>query len=174
MKHTMVTVFAVLALASSAAAQQVDNPAYAAWVKFNEGSMARYTGNTKTMGMDTTIESSITLKSKSSDRVVVEIRRKVTTQGDTVEEPVVTQAIPAKVPPERAPKQNGEVDLENDGKVLRCRIYERGEVLKEGINLMTRTWMSDTVPGGVVRIESKTEGHISMNTFIDLKEFKAQ
>lgn len=164
--------------AAVARAEDAPNPAYAAWEKYNVGSSARYVGNTKTMGLDTTIETRVTLSSKNPSRVVLDIERKVTTTGEAAEESTETVEVPAKLPSTSVPAMVGEEDLQFQGKTYRCRVYliveTKNANTKSQIAMATRTWMNDQFPGGVLKVDSKTEGPIALNTQIDLKEYKVK
>jgi hypothetical protein len=159
--------------AAPAAAQDVANPAYTAWARFEPGAMARYSGNSKTMGIDTTVETSIRLVSKASDKVVVEVTRKVTTAGETVDESPRKEEIRATVPAGRGMTPVGEETIAAMGRQFQTRVYQRTEAGGE-IRALVRTWMSDDVPGGVVKVDSRTEGPVAMSTLIELKEFRVK
>jgi len=166
------TLLLMLAFTRVAVAQDVPNPLHAAWARTKLGATVVHTGNSKTMGLDTTIETTTKLQSRAADRVTLEVLRKVTTLGKTTDESKVTQDIRSTLP--AAEKMTLIADANEvflNGNTYRCKVYEN--LMQQGeIKLLTRTWLCDEVPGGVVKIEARTEGPIAMNTSIELKEIK--
>ena len=66
----------VLLFSHVAVAQNTPNPLYSAWMKFKPGATATYSGESRTLGIDATIETSLKLVSVASDKVTIEVRRK--------------------------------------------------------------------------------------------------
>ena len=153
-------------------AQDVDNPRYAPLAALKPGTTLVYSGNSKTMGLDTTVETTLRVQRVSEQSVLLEVTRKVTTQGATVDEPAMKQEITARLPAtEKITLVGDDNDVYLKGKNYRCKIYE--QISRSGDMAMSiRTFMSDEMPGGVVKIESRTEGPVAMNTTIELKEVK--
>ncbi|MCS7033967.1 MAG: hypothetical protein NZ561_08220 [Phycisphaerae bacterium] len=161
---------APLLLTAAAGAQSVANPLYSAWVRFETGATSRYTGVSRTLGVETTIETTMKLIEKAGDRVVIEVSRKVTSGDDTVEESPRKEEIRAMIAQEAAMVPAGEEPATAGGKEYPCRVYQQQR--KEGdLLLLSRFWLSDEVPGGIVKIDSKVEGPIAINTLLELKSF---
>jgi hypothetical protein len=69
----------------------------------------------------------------------------------------------------------GEEEISVGGKSYKCRVYQQQRKQGEPPNqvfLYARYWMNDQIPGGIVRIDSRTEGQLAIATTIELKSHK--
>lgn len=160
-------------VAAPAAAQDVPNPAYEAWSKFKPGATARIVGSTKTMGMETTVEITTKLVEITPQQATVEVSAVINAGGNKMEQPAERAPVAARVKQADSPAPVGEEEVTLDGKKYRCRVYELKRT-EDGTTVVARTWMSDEVPGGIVKVESSTQGAVVSDTRFELKEFKAE
>lgn len=170
---TLLAVFIFCALpAARAAGEEVANPAYDAWSKFKPGATTRVAGSTKTMGMETTLEINTKLLEVAADKVTLEVSASITMNGNKMDQPAQKQEVKAKVQKEDIPAPAGEEQITVDGKTYNCKVYALTRT-QEGTTISAKSWMSDEVPGGVVRVESRTEGAVVSDTRFELKEYSA-
>jgi hypothetical protein len=164
----------VLLFSDVALAQNTPNPLYSAWMKFKPGATATYSGESRTLGIEATIETSIKLVSVASDKVTIEVRRKVTSGSDTVEELAKTETIQALLPAGITMVADPDEQIEVNGKSYKCKVFRAQQVesadgKKVDLGLVSRTWLSEEVPGGIVRVDARTEGAIGLSTSLTLK-----
>lgn len=174
MIRPITAVVIVLVFSQVALAQNVPNPMYSAWMKFKPGATATYSGESRTLGIDATIETTIKLVNVASDKVTIEVRRKVTSGSDTVEQPATTETIQAVLPASIAMAADPDEEIEVNGRKYKCRVFRAQQVesadgKKVDLGLVSRTWLSEEVPGGIVRVDARTEGAIGLSTSLTLK-----
>jgi hypothetical protein len=158
----------VLALAAPAAADTVDNPQYKEWAQWREG--ATVTTRTESI-VDGAVQvvniQTQTLKKLSAEKAVVEILMVTEAAGHTMKTPPQTMDIVAKFPkvnytpppteksdtPEVKYKESkGRETLTIKGKKVDCEWHM---IEMEG-GMSTKTWTSKQIPGGVVKMESRS------------------
>jgi len=161
----------ILLLASLAAGQEVTNPKYEAWKNFKEGAMVRFTGSTKTMGMETGIEIRRTLVSKSADKVVIDEETWISVGENKKNESRTRKEIAAKVAKELVPAAAGTESVTVAGKTFNCQFFDLIDST-DGLKMGVREWTTDQVPGGSVKIECRTEGSVASDTRLALQEYK--
>lgn len=159
----------VLVAPSPVSAQEVANPAYEAWKNFNPGSRTRVAGSTKTMGMETGLEITTTLKSVTPEKVTLEVSTTTTVANNRVDHSTQLQEVPAVGKAENLPTPAGEERITVNGTAYNCKVYAIGKS-EDGTTIIARTWMNEGVPGGVVRLESRSEGAVVSDTRLELKE----
>lgn len=159
--------------AAVATAQDVPNPAYEAWSKFKPGATAKVVGSTKTMGLETVVEITTRLVEVTPQQATVEVSAVITSGGNRVEQAPERAPVAARVKQSEAPAPVGEEEITVNGQKYHCRVYELKKT-EDGTTLTARTWMSDQVPGGIVKVESVTSGQVASDTRFELKEFKAE
>ncbi len=182
--------FRILALAvlvsaggSVLAQEKVENPMYATWAKFKPGTSV--THKSTTSGAMFTAESTITTKlvEVTADKVVVEVTITSKAAGKEFQLPAMKQdyAKMVELPkgakkedfgkkPEGAVKEGTET-LKIAGHEIKTKWYEI-EVKKDGMEAKSKMWMSDDVPGSLVKMESKVAAPIAAETKMELTEFK--
>lgn len=100
-----------------------------------------------------------TLVTKGEDELVIKVEAKMT-KPSAMDMPASEMKVPAKSPagsgtPAVQPKElrKGEETLEIAGKKLACQWVEME--VETGGKMKTKSWMSDEVPGRVVKVETK-------------------
>ena len=186
----------ILALASSTwAADLVDNPAYKAWAPYKPGSYVTKSGKTE-MTLPTGVRTTgtqITMKllEVTPDKVVVELSMTLTTGGRKVEPPVVKQEFPAKVEkgyeylpqdtamtkPEISDVKTGTDTVEINGKSLETTTYEAtAKSTRNGRETVShfKIWRNETIPGGVVKLETTVPAPTHSTTTMLVTDYKAE
>ncbi len=178
-------IFAMIAMLSSfcsnvaLAEEQVDNPQYQGWSKFAAGTAVKYTQAVEAMGQKQEVQVTMTLVSISPEKATIETKATITMQGQTQEPPAQKMDIPAKVnkseakevgqpaPNIKAEVKQGEEKVEVGGKSYDCKWTE---VTSEqaGTNVVAKTWLSDDVPGKLVKLEATTTGAMASTTKMTL------
>jgi hypothetical protein len=187
----VVTVLLVGLLAGVQAAdkdEMVVNPYYKFWSKHKSGSTVTlvektaFTGPEKELVPDGIDEKEITYKLLSStpDSVTVQVVVLEREFLSSVESAPTKKIYPAKVTPANLhaglhgvdPKR-GEEALEVLGKKLMC-LTVSGTEKKEGTEIEHKVWLSETVPGGIVKHHrvTKQNGKTVADTTIAVKSYK--
>jgi len=170
LRVSLVVVALLSVAASSARAEEVDNPRYARWAKFAVDSSATYTGEVAAAGFKGTMESVYKLAEKTDDHVTIEMTSTMTMAGSTQTMPVQKVTIKSKA--EKADvKELGEEDIEAAGKKYACTIYELGGIMPQAKDAKLKAWVNDDIPGGIVKMEIKNGDTVVTST---LKSFTAK
>lgn len=165
--------FAVLGLvlsASSARAEDIDNPEYEMWAKFKAGSFAVMKMETETGGNKSDMEYTYTLKEITKDKAVVETKGHMMMGGNKIDIPANSRDIPAKVKKAEAgekkdaPKhKEGDEEIEVGGKKVKCH-WTESDSEASGMKTHSKTWMCKDIPGNIAKMESKSEGAMKSTT----------
>ena len=138
---------------TTAPAATVDNPQFANWNRFNVGSNSTLTTNIETGGQKIATESTNTLVEKGADKVVVEVSGTMEVAGKRNAIPAQKQTIPAKIDSQSINKVAGE-KIDAAGKTFDCAVYEMVNPDPAQKDAKAKVWISDEVPGGVVKLEA--------------------
>jgi len=166
-------------LASVANAEKIANPAYDQWAKFKPGAFAKHEGETVAMGNANKMTMMAKLVELTDEKAVVESTTSMSGMDMPPQKMELTKMMEKvempKVEGQEMPKpdtREGEERLDIAGKSLKCKTIET--MMKMGdINVTSKVWMSDEVPGGMVKMESKTDGAMASTTTQKLTEFSA-
>ena len=165
--------------------EMVDNPMYTAWANFKPGATSTvsehttYSGDTNPVPDQKLI--TYTLLSVSPDKVVV---RAVVVEREvlgTVENAPTKHTYPAKLKKSylaaAAPElqaRKGEETITWKGKEVKCKTLA-GSFKKEGDAVQFKFWMSEDVPGGVVkRTRTLKQKDDTITTTVTLQSYKAE
>ncbi|HRK32090.1 MAG TPA: hypothetical protein PLD59_13555 [Tepidisphaeraceae bacterium] len=173
---------ACVALAQAAATELVANPLFTAWANQKLGTIVVHSGSSKNIGLEVFIETVTTLESIAADEVTLRVEQTVTEAKKDPVKSRFTQTIASKVHPDQARLLANGVEVTVGGNTYLCAAYESVKVVGESGGATTvpsvpfgishRQFMSDQVPGGIVKIEAHTDGPIAMKTIIDLVEIR--
>lgn len=161
---------------TQAAGPLVDNPQYASWAKHRVGSLVTTKVHTQLrmqggMASTTDMQMMIRLVEVTPEAATVEMQIGLPQVGGVAVAPIKTE-IPAKVPQEMVGagagmmgvlpglgggKKEGKVDLEVLGEVIKTK-WQEMDVSQQGMEGHVKTWMSDEVPGQVVKMEMTIHG----------------
>lgn len=166
-----------------AAAQEVDNPQYTSWSKFPKGTILKTRSTTRVASRDdqVTTSTTYTLTNVTPERVVLEMVVESDATGtkvkNTAQELVIRRAfylLPGIKKEDLGKPQGaiaqGEETVQVAGKEYRATWFDTKGSTEVGESL-TRTWMSDEVPGrmlkSVVRVPK-----ITKTTTLEVTELK--
>jgi hypothetical protein len=169
---------------AAVAQEKIDNPTYASWAKHKVGTTTVLKSTTS--GAMFSSESTITTKlvEVTADKVVVEMTVKSKAAGKDFDLPPMKQEYPKTIElPKGAKKETfatgkpegttkeGTETVKVGGQELKTKWYEY-EVKANGMDIKAKMWMSDDVPGAMVKMESKVAAQVAGETKMELIEFK--
>jgi hypothetical protein len=166
--------------ASACRADPVPNPEYAHWVKFKVGTvLITHTVTLLNGRIANETDTTTKLVSKAADKLVVQIQLNIAVLGHRPQAgQVTTQDIPATV----ENSVNAPVISPDDAKKKPERLRVNGTVYKAhevdtdvtaiGVTIHAKTWWCDDVPGGVVKMDSTTEGQAATETHTQIVSFR--
>jgi hypothetical protein len=187
---TLALLLPSLALEGAAGEEMVENPLYKHWAKFNKGSTVTrlekttFTGPEKHALPDGIDEKLVTytLLSTSPEKVVVSV---VVVERDflqSTESAPTKQMYPAKIKKSHlhaglhgVDVKFGKDTIEVLNKQLDC-VTVSGVEKKEGSEVAHKLWLSEQVPGGMVKHTRTTSmgGKVFADTMITVKSYKAE
>ncbi len=153
------------------AADTIDNPQYTSWAKFKVGTSVTLKTESDMGGMNSQMETTMTLLELTPDKAVVETKMSMNAAGHQMDMPARKMDIPAKIE-KPAPTLNGatpatepaKVDAKQSteeidvaGKKIKCKVVEATTVTN-GMTTKSKSWTSEEVPGGLVKMEATMEG----------------
>jgi hypothetical protein len=155
----VLVVGALLSVAGLVRAEEVANPTFENWKKFAEGSNSTLSMTIEAVGQKMTSEAVSKLVKKEDDGVTIEVSSSMEIAGQKQTMPPQTQKVAPKVEKADAPTQVGESTekVEAAGKTFDCKVYEVSKKQPNGQTVKAKMWVSDDVPGGVVKMEAKSE-----------------
>jgi hypothetical protein len=147
-----------------AAEEQVENPAYKSWKAQKPGTTVTLESSSAVAGQSFKSEIVQKLVEVTPEAATVEMTTKINIAGAPPQQPQKVK-IPAKVdkskgtPGQLPPGVKGEMKDKGTekvtvaGKAYSCKVYEfTGE--SNGIKTTGKTWTSEEMPGGMVKLES--------------------
>jgi hypothetical protein len=158
-----------MSFGGAAEAQTVDNPTYLVWSNWKEGASVTLKSETSVAGKSvSTTRMTFTLKTFSAEKAVVEIASEIDLQGQTMKLPPDSSEYAAKAPEVKSdPKFNttkGREKLTINGKNFDCEWTE--VEIKKGQTF--KSWSSDDMPGGLVKMVSTDEATKSSSVMVVL------
>jgi len=176
MKTFLAVVALIVSTAVTAHAQgQIDNPEYQRWSPFKAGAYVKFKMTSEASGNKNEMEQTYKLLEITPAKAVVEIT--MVAMGSKM--PAQKRDIPAKITPEAAkdPKAQvvkaaeGNEDVDVAGKKLKAHWVEStGDM--QGTKTVSRVWQVKTVPGGMVKMETRTSGSMASKTSMVATEWK--
>jgi hypothetical protein len=173
----------VLALAAQPAFADdtIPNSEFTNWSQFKKGTSVTLKTTTSTSGVTSESFSTSTLVEVSADKVVVEYVTSTTTNGLEVKSPAVKREIPKTITKSPPPKkddtikivseENGTETIKFLGRDIKTK-WSGNTVEVNGIKTVSKVWMSDEVPGMMVKMESTLSGAFSSTMRCEVIEFK--
>jgi hypothetical protein len=163
-RQFLVGVILLASLCPSAlrADDKADNPKYTSWAKFKPGSSSTVAADMEVNGSKYHISLTRTLVSIDADNAVVESKSTMNLLGHDQTMPARQETIPSKIAKDEL-KETGTKDVQAIGKTFKCRVYEtNGGSGAAGAahspanpeSMKASVYMSDDVPGGLVRLEA--------------------
>ena len=164
------------------AGDMVDNHKYQAWAKFKPGSSSTISADIDKAGNKIHLDMTRKLVSLDDDKVVIEVASTVTFMGHDHAAPTRQETYPAKIDKEKVDiKKTGDKEIDAMGKTFKCTVYEatgdpdaptgRGAVMNPD-NMKATAYISDDVPGGLVRLDGKGQDGKDMTLVLTAMETK--
>jgi hypothetical protein len=149
-RFAMLIALALAFSATAALADQVDNPRYDAWTKYNVGSSETLQGDVNYNGMTMTFVATYTLSEKADDHVTVDLTTSMQMFGQQHQQSQ-TQTIPAKTDAANV-QQLPDEKVDAAGKTYDCKVYQLPDNGKQGAT--AKAWVNDGIPGGCVKLQA--------------------
>jgi hypothetical protein len=171
-------------ICSSVLAEQIENPAYTSWAKYKPGTSTTMAMSSDMGGQASKMETKTTLKEVAADKLVIEMATSMEAAGQKMDMPAQKVDVPkmidkpaaaAGTPPadQKDPKVDAKTSEETvtvGAGTFKAKVSQA--TMEQGGNkTVTKTWMSDDVPGGMVKMESTTEGPMKSTSKGELKAF---
>jgi hypothetical protein len=154
----VVAAMPVFFVTAMARAEDMDNPAYAAWSKFNIGSsetLAADMQGANPQAPKMTMEMVRKLVEKADDHITVEVTTTIDVAGQKKEMPPRQQKVPAKIE-KKDVKSSGTEDVEAAGKKYTCKVYDMKNFSAQNPDASVKLWVNDDIPGGLVKMEAES------------------
>ncbi len=138
--------------------EQMDNPAFAAWSRFNIGSSETLTAELQGPNADApkmTMEMTRKLIEKTDDHVTIEVTTTMDIGGQKRTMPPRNQNVPAKME-KKDVKSSGSEDVEAAGKKYTCKVYDVKGFSAQNPDATVKLWVNDDIPGGLVKMEAES------------------
>jgi hypothetical protein len=185
MTRFLAAVVLLAAVHGPAAAQDtIPNPEFASWSKFKKGTTVTLKSTSEVMGMTSEVLIINTLLETGGDKLVIEstsvakvnnmefksppMKRDVT-KTVTVPKGLKKEEIAAGKPPGTV--EEGTETLKVAGVEVKTKWYKYSADVN-GIKSEGKTWMSDDIPGMLVKSEITTSGVLATKTKMEVTEFK--
>jgi hypothetical protein len=177
----ILTVLAVLAFAPLSRAEEIDNPSFKSWAKHKVGTTVTMKTVSDVAGQKTEAVMTSKLVELTADKAVVEMTVTTKVAGMEFTTPATKMENPKKIKvegkkPEAAGKpegvvKEGEETVKVGGKEYKAKFYETKTKTPSG-DVEGKIWMSDEVPGGMLKMESKLSGAVAGTTTMEVTEIK--
>lgn len=152
--------------AAAPAADQIDDPGYVHWSKFKPGSSTKVLTSSETSGMKTSTQITTTLLAVTPEKITVEVTSEAESSGTKLPPRTRKHDVAAKRPKPADPSltKESKETLTFDGKSYRCTLSEetRG-------TLHIKTWLSDEIPGGLLKAQITDDGVSITSNLVDFK-----
>ena len=144
------------------------------WGSFRPGSYARMKTTTAAGPTKMVTEMTQTLISIDANTAVVEMESKMMGQSTKtrMNVPLKADAKATATPQGKVPTATNET-ITVAGKSIACKCYDM-ETSANGMKTSTRSCTSDAVPGGAVKVVSKTSGAAKSESTMELVDFVAK
>lgn len=176
--------FMVLVPAIASADESIANPEFASWSKFKKGTSVTLKMTTMAAGMNSETTVTTTLIEAGADKLVIETTSVAKVAGMVIKSPPFkrdvqkTVMVPKGVKKEElqggkppGTTQEGTETLKVAGSEVKTKWYKY-QSEAGGIKSDSKMWMSEDVPGLMVKMESSTAGAIATTMKMELVEIK--
>jgi hypothetical protein len=166
------------------AQDNVDNPEFLAWASSKKGTSVVYRTIVKDAKNSTEVLSRVTLIEVGRDKLVLETSGLVKSKAEDFKTAAQNRDVPRQVPLPKeltrddyllgkppGTKAEGTEVLKIGGKEIKTRWYEYAADVA-GTRTEAKLWLSDSVPGRMVRNEMKTTGRLKSTIQTELVEIK--
>jgi hypothetical protein len=184
--HRMAAVAALLLLTVGLAGAQemLPNHEYTAWSKFKKGASVTIKAVNDAGGMKSETLITITLVETGPDKVVLDMASTTKANGMEFKAPGMKRDVPKTVTlPQGVKKEDftsgkppgtfeeGNETLKVAGSEYKAKWY-KSKFEMDKLKVESKTWMSDDVPGGFIKMESSTSGAFTSTSKMEVTEIK--
>jgi protein-tyrosine-phosphatase len=170
---------ALTVLCGSAMAEQIANPVYDAWKKAGKGASVTTLTKSEAMGTTSESETKTTVVEVTDEKATLEIKMTATVAGQKMDMPASKIDVPAKVDsatqtttPAADPKATQtEEKVTVPAGTFNCKV-QVVENEANGMKTKSKIYLSDEVPGGLVKSESTTEGAMASKAVTELTKIE--
>ena len=146
-----------------------ENPEFTYWSKFKAGSSTTMSGDMEASGQKMGMEMTVTLVEADKDKGTVTLERSGAMEfnGQKINQPPSKSVVDSKPKANETYKEAGEETLTIAGKELKCKVYEVEQGEGPG-KMSARIWVSEEVPGGMVKMTMKGpqgSGELTVKSF---------
>jgi hypothetical protein len=186
MRRLSVLSAVLLALAAGPAAAQemIENGEFTSWNKFKKGTSITTKVSSTAGGMASEATMTVTLVDVGADKLVLETTGVTKAMGMEFKQPAVKRDVPRTVAlPKGAPKppapgskpegtyEEGTETLKVAGTEVKTKWYKvKAEM--GGIKSDAKMWVSEDMPGMMVKVEATTTGTVASETKMEVVEVK--
>ncbi len=173
-------VFALAAVAARAD-EKIDNAQYKQWSSFKPGTWVKFHQTIEAAGQKTEMDTTTKLVEINADKAVIETTMSMTVAGNKMDMPAQKMDVPAKVAKPastgdvksdvKAEVKEGAEELTIGGKTVKCKTWESTSKTGE-TTMWTKTWTSESVPAGTVKMHAKADGPNKSSTVMELTAFE--
>lgn len=173
----------VLAAAPTAgfAAEKIDNPEFKSWAGYKPGASVTLKTVTDFAGNKTESLMTNKLVEVGADKLVIETTTVTKVAGMEIAGPPFKRDVPkmldgptgkpaATVGKPEGTFENGTEEVKIAGTAIKTKWYKFK--LEKPVQSLGQTWMSDEVPGMIVKSVTKLEGQVASTTTMELVEIK--
>jgi hypothetical protein len=170
----MILAGACFALMATGAVRAEDNPSYTSWAKCKPGTSTTMLTNSDMGGQSSKTETKSTLVEVTPEKCVIEIVNHIEAAGQTMDTPAQKVDIPKAMATAQANAEavahatGGKAEAKAEAKStqeevtvpagkFKARVTEN-TIEVAGTKTISKVWMSDEVPGGMVKMEATTDG----------------
>ena len=170
-----------MVMCASVHAGQVENPQYKEWAKYKPGTSMTMSTTSDAGGQSSKMETKTTIKEVTDDHVTLETAMSMDAGGQKMDMPAQSTEIkkmmeempatPNAQAPADAPKPDTKTSEESvtvGAGTFKTKLTE-STMEAAGNKTVSKTWTSDDVPGGMVKMEATTDGPMKSTTKMELK-----
>jgi hypothetical protein len=168
----------------TAFAEEVENPEFTMWSKLKKGTSMTLKTTTSANGMNFESTSTTVLTEVGADKVVLEMTSVSKFNGKDIKVPPVKREVTKTIKlPDNVKKEDlkagkpqgtyedGTETLKISGMELKTKWY-KFKTEANGVKSEGKMWVSDDVPGLMVKMESSSTGAATASIKMELTEFK--
>jgi len=170
---------------ASVRAEQQENPAYKSWAKYKPGTSTTMVTSSDAGGQVSKTQTKSTLAEVAADKVVVDVVMSMEAAGQKMDMPAQKMEVPKMIEvPKAAPDapvagqpampkadtKTSDADVTVGAGTFKAKLTESTMDIA-GSKTSSKVWMSDDVPGGMVKMEATTDGAMKSKTTQELTAF---
>ncbi len=169
----------LLAMVSSGLAEMVKNPEYENWARFKPGAMVKLESKSIANGQELKAVTTSKLIEITPEKLVIEMTNSMEMMGQKMDSPPVKRDVSAEmdkaIVARTDPAQNPDIKEEKETVTVADKKFDCKVVVytseANGMKSVSKSWLCNDVPGGIVKTQVKTTGAVESSTDMTLIEF---